>query len=214
MNNQKQHWSELHSEGRINHYSETPTDFAQEVLRIIKPSSKVLELGCGVGNDSMAFAKAGHSVLATDFSEVAITKNSERFKHAPNLIFEVLDISELMKFQDGEFDVIYARLSLHYFSDETTRKIFQEIHRILKPEGFLCFICKSVKDPLYGKGDEIEKDMFEYNGHVRHFFSEEYVSECLGGYFKIEKIESGEEKFYGSKSAFVKVIARVVKHDN
>lgn len=211
MRNQKQHWNKLHKQRSVNHYSDLPSDFAEEVLGIIKPFSLVLELGCGVGNDSAAFAKAGHTVLATDFSEVAIIKNSERFKDIPNLSFEALDISMPMEFKDNHFDVVYARLSLHYFSDKATKKVFKGIHRVLRPNSFLCFICKSIKDPLYGKGEELEKDMFEYDGHLRHFFSEEYVKECLGNNFRIEKIESGEEKFYGKESAFVKLIARVVK---
>lgn len=211
MRDQKQHWDKLHEQGSVDHYSDKPSDFAEEVLITVNPASQVLELGCGVGNDSVAFAKAGHAVLATDFFEVAITKNSERFKDIPNLSFEVLDISRPMEFKDNRFDVVFARLSLHYFSDEITKKAFKEMHRILGPEGFLCFICKSIKDPLYGKGEEIEKDMFEHKGHIRHFFSEEYVRECLGNNFRIKKIESGEEKFYGKESAFVKVIARVIK---
>lgn len=211
MRNQRQHWNELHKQESVNHYLDQASDFAEEVLRITEPSSQVLELGCGVGNDSVAFAKAGHTVLATDFSEVAITKNSERFKDIPNLFFEVLDISMPVEFKDNRFDVVYARLSLHYFSAEITKKVFEEIHRVLRPDGFLCFICKSIKDPLYAKGEEIEKDMFEYDGHVRHFFSEEYVKECLGNNFRIEKIKSGEEKFYGKESSFVMVIVRVVK---
>ena len=79
----------------------------------------------------------------------------------------------------------------------------------LKPDGLLCFVCKSTKDPLYGQGNKIEEDVFEH-GHVRHFFSEEYARKCLERRYKIEKIESGEATYYGDRSAFVKVIARVL----
>jgi len=211
MNNQKQHWNKIHAAGNIDHYSGKPTDFAEEIIKIIPSSLKVLELGCGVGNDSIGFAQAGHTVIATDFSEVAIKKNSERFSHITNLTFKVIDIIEPLQFNDNEFDVVYARLSLHYFTDDVTRLIFNEMCRVLKPNGFLCFICKSKNDPLYGKGVEIEKDMFESDGHIRHFFSEEYAKSLLKNNFKIEKIESGDEKFYGNDSAFIKVIARAAK---
>lgn len=210
MNDQKQLWNKAHQGGEISHYSSTPTEFAEEVIKVIKPSSRVLELGCGVGNDSIAFASAGHQVIATDFSEVAIRKNSERFRDNSNLVFETLDISQPLRFADNEFDVVYARLSLHYFNDEITKKIFSEIQRVLRAEGHLCFICKSINDHLYGKGEEIEKDMFENEGHMRHFFSEEYAVSLLGNNFKIEKIESGDDKFYGSDPAYVKVMAVAV----
>lgn len=211
MHDQKQLWNAAHSDGDIGHYSNTPTEFAKEILRVIPPNSQVLELGCGVGNDSVAFANKGHDILATDFSEIAIQKNKDTYKDISGLTFEVLDMSRPFKFNDNTFDVIYARLSLHYFTDTITRNIFQEIKRVLKPNGLICFICKSVKDPLYGKGEEIEKDMFENEGHVRHFFSESYAKSLLEKDFEIKKMDVGDEQFYGRNSAFVKVVATVNK---
>lgn len=204
MNNQKQLWDKLHKKGKVD--SNKPTNFAKEVQSIFPPKSKILDLGCGVGNDSIYFARLGHQILATDFSEIAIRKDKEHFKDN-NLKFEVLDMSKSMNFPDNTFDVIYARLSLHYFTDKVTKMIFKELHRILKLNGLLMFLCKSMKDPLYGKGEQIEKDMFEEEGHIRHFFSEDYVKECLGTNFKIKRLETGRENFYGDPSAFVKVIA-------
>lgn len=207
MNNQKTHWDQLHEEGKADHYSEHPTDFAEEIIQLVPERLSILELGCGAGNDSNFFAEKGHKVLATDFSDIAIDKNRKRYAHK-NLQFEVLDISKPLGFLDNTFDLVYARLSLHYFTDTTTKRIFKEINRVLKPNGFLCFICKSVKDPLYGKGREIEHDMFDDNGHIRHFFSEGYARECLDGYFKIDLLDSGEKVFYGRPSSYIKVIAR------
>lgn len=211
MNDQKKLWNDVHDKGDIGNYSSTPTELAKEVLEIIPSSSKILELGCGAGNDSVGFANGGHIVVATDFSENAISRNSKRLEDISNATFEALDISKPFEFKDGSFDVVYARLSLHYFHDENTRKIFKEIHRILKPNGPLYFICKSTKDPLYGKGEKIEKDMYELNGHVRHFFSEEYSRELLSDHFIINKLESGEERFYESDSSYIKVFARALK---
>lgn len=211
INDQKIHWDKMHQAGKVNHSSVLgeSTDFAVEVEKIIPPVSSILELGCGDGNDSFYFADKGHKVLATDFSDVAIEKNKEKHKHN-NLIFEMLDVSKSMPFSDNEFDVVYARLSLHYFTDNVTKKIFGEIHQILKPKGYLCFLCKSNIDPLYGRGKQIERDLFEYNGHIRHFFSEDYARECLEGLFEIQKLESGVDHFYGKPSAFIKTIAKKI----
>lgn len=208
MTDQKSYWNELHTQGDIDHYSDRPTDFAIEVSKFISPQAKILELGCGVGNDAAFLAKNGYDVVATDFSDIAIKKNTKRYKTIGNLVFQVLDMSAPLGYEDNTFDVVYARLSLHYFKDEVTQNIFKEIYRVLKPNGLLCFICKSVNDPLYGQGKQLEADMFELEGHIRHFFSEGYVKKFLAGLYNIVKLESGNEKFYGSKSAFVKVIAR------
>lgn len=211
MNEQKKLWNNAHQNGDLKHDLNKPSEFAEEVLKLLPPKSKILELGCGNGNDSVGFAKAGHEVMATDFADVAVKHNSERLGQIPGLTFEVLDMSEPFRFERNEFDAVYARLSLHYFTNETTRRVFGEIKRVLKPNGQLFFICKSTDDPLYGKGDQIESDMFELDGHIRHFFSEDYVGSLLSGGFEIEKLESGSEKFYGYGSSFVKVNARVSK---
>jgi ubiquinone/menaquinone biosynthesis C-methylase UbiE len=150
-------------------------------------------------------------VIATDFAEVAIQKNSQRLKDISNLQFEVLDMTNTFPYSDNEFDVVYARLSLHYFTSEKTREIFSEIFRVLKPNGYLCFVCKSTTDELYGQGVEIEKDMFEENGHVRHFFSEAYTNSLLEAQFKVKKLESQDKKTYTRNASLIKVIAQAIK---
>lgn len=204
MSNQRLLWDKLHKTRQVSLGKQT--NFAKEVQKIIPTQSKLLELGCGNGKDAFYFAQNGHKVTATDFSEVAIENNKKKY-NSRNLQFELLDISKPFNFPDNSFDVIYARLSFHYFTDNVTKEIFKELNRILKPNGLLCFICKSTTDPLYGKGEKIEEDMFEENGHIRHFFSQDYIKECLKGLFTIQKLELGEENFYNSPSTFVKVIA-------
>ena len=204
---QKAYWNSTHAQGAIDRYSAQPTALAEEFVKLLSPQSTVLELGCGAGNDAAFFAQRGHQVTATDFSEVAIDKAKQRYTHIPTLRFREQDMTQPFPFHEDAFDAVYARLSLHYFTHTQTQGLFREIQRILKPGGLLCFMCKSTKDPLYGRGKKIEEDMFEY-GHVRHFFSEAYARKCLENGYTIEKMESGEEIFYGDKSAFVKVIAR------
>lgn len=206
MKDQKQAWNRLQKDDRVNHESKEPTDFAKEIQSLISPKFSILELGCGVGIDSYYFAQNGNKVLGTDFSEVAIDKNKESFKN-PNLTFEVLDISKPFAFPGDIFDLVYARLSLHYFTDKVTKEVFKEIYRILKPGGILAFICKSIKDPLYGQGEQIEKDMFLRSSHVRHFFSKEYAEDVLRKMFEIKKLEEGEDIFYKEQSSFIKIIA-------
>jgi len=86
--------------------------------------------------------------------------------------------------------------------------IYKQFLRVLKQNGLFCFLCKSIGDPICGQGTKIEKDMFELDGHIRHFFNDEYITDLLKNMFKILKVESGEENFYGKKSAYIKVIAR------
>ena len=212
MKDQLAHWNTAHAEQWLHKHSAKQTAYAEEVNAQLPAHATILELGCGEGNDSIYFAEQGHTITATDFSDVAIKQNNERWTH-PNLAFQVQDIRQPLKFGDASFDSVYARLSLHYFTDDTTKCVFREIARVLKPGGTLYFMCKSTDDHIYGQGDEIEKDMYELNGHVRHFFSKEYALELLDdAKLDQENIETGEEMIYDRQSAFIKVIAKKPLH--
>lgn len=207
MKDQLEHWNNAHAQHRLAAYSQQRTEFAQEVNAKLHKYSKILELGCGEGNDSVFFASQGHTVIATDFSDVVIAENNQRPRHRL-LQFKIQDLSQPFIFADDEFDTVYARLSLHYFTDTVTSRIFHEIARVLKPGGVLFFMCKEVTDPIYGKGEKIEDDMFELDGHVRHFFSEPYVNKLLDSAgLLLKSIETGHERIYDRQSAFIKVIA-------
>ncbi|HSH18662.1 MAG TPA: class I SAM-dependent methyltransferase [Candidatus Saccharimonadales bacterium] len=207
MKNQLQHWNHAHEQHWLSAHSQKQTAFAEEVNRQLHPHAKMLELGCGEGNDSLYFAKEGHTVIATDFSDVVIAENNKRLTH-PSLSFRIQDISQPLEFNDGHFDAVYARLSLHYFTDEVTVRIFREIVRVLIPGGHLFFMCKEVSDPIYGKGEKIEDDMFELDGHVRHFFSEPYVRKLLDmSGLQLQSLEASHELIYDRHSAFIKAVA-------
>ena len=96
-------------------------------------SKKILEIGCGVGNDLMQFARAGADVSARD-----ITENAVKLA-AANLAREGYkgDIkqgnAEALDFPDDTFDVVYSHGVLHHTVD--TEKSIGEVRRVLKPGG-------------------------------------------------------------------------------
>ncbi len=141
-----------------------PSAFVDQCLPRFAPNSRILELGCGGGADAEAFARAGHEVVATDFVPAVVEANRLRLVHSPNLTFETMRIDELYPFAAASFDVVYAHLTLHYFTHHITTTSLTEIHRVLTPGGLLLFACKSPADPAYGKGSEIERDMFDFHG--------------------------------------------------
>lgn len=170
--------------------------------------SKILELGCGVGRDAVMFEKKGHSVTATDISKVVVMQNEAKFADS-SVEFVVLDMQKPLPYSSETFDVVFANLSLHYYTDRKTREILKEITRVLKNGGLLVFACKSVDDFHYGSGKEIEKDVFvSASGHVRHLFSIPYAKQLLEGNFDTELLEPAEGEYVGEKGHFVYCIAR------
>lgn len=184
------------------------TDFAREVLDRVPARSRILEIGCGAGDDAAFFAQHGHDVIATDVSHPLVDIAAQRFADIPNVTFRQADVTAPFAMGSQSCDVVYARLSLQYFDDKTTMSIFGEIAWTLRPGGQFFFACRSTEDPLYGKGTQLEPDYFEFEGHTRRFFSPEYATELLtaNGFSKIE-VETGTQKLYGRPSAYVKCAA-------
>jgi SAM-dependent methyltransferase len=180
--------------------------FLDDCLAVLPPASRVLELGCGPGWDAAAMAQAGHAATAIDFAPNVIAANRERFSGMPNLTFIEGRIDAPFPYANERFDAVYAHLTLHYYRDEVTRAIIAEIRRVLSSGGWLMFACKSPQDPAWGRGVEIEPDLFDLNGKVRHFFSEDYARSLIADGFTEIRIESHTGKLYGQKAGWITVI--------
>lgn len=168
-----------------------PSSFARKALKLftLKGALSVLDLGCGTGRDSLFFMENGLHVTAVDVSQAALDKIRR-----PNIRKICADLSDLALEPDS-FNAVYAHLSLHYFDDAATRRIIAGVYQALKPGGVFCLRCKSVKDPLYGRGARVGPDMFEEE-HLRHFFSPEYMQDVLG-VFDACAVTETEEDYYG-----------------
>jgi SAM-dependent methyltransferase len=171
----------------------------------------LLELGCGGGAEACLFARHGYRVVATDFARSALAATCRRAeRRALPVRAEQVDLrTGRLPFATASFDIVYAHLSLHYFDDATTRALFGECRRVLRPAGVLCVRCKSVDDPLYGRGEALGGERFVLDGHIRHFFSRDYLRDLLTGW-QVLSLGRGRGR-YGpgsTSSAFVEAVAR------
>ena len=69
-----------------------------------------------------------------------------------------------------------------------------EICRILKPNGMNIYTVRSTGDGDYKNGIHIGEDLYENDGFIVHFFSEEKVKKITDGFniIDIEKFEEGK----------------------
>lgn len=150
-----------------------PSLFAQQVIEYFPSSGKILELGAGQGQDSRYFAERGYQVTSTDLAEAALTLSQSKIPPAvaANITVQKVDIAKRLPFNDNAFDVVYAHLALHYFSDAATQRIFHELFRVLKKGGILAFLVNAVSDPEYGTGTQLEPDYFQIEDFTKRFFS-------------------------------------------
>ena len=165
----KEYWDESHktySMGKITY--DNWLDKYKDVLD--KCKTKVLDLGCGVGNDTLYLTERGFKVIACDYSDVALKHLKEQLKSVET---KWLDISTPLPFKDTTFDLVIADLSLHYFDGKTTIAIMKEIKRILKPNGHLLARVNSIADKNFGAGNgqKIEDNYYFVEGYNKRFFS-------------------------------------------
>ena len=93
---------------------------------------KVLELGCGLGEASVYFAKQGKEVTASDISsEMLNTVKKVAEKHQVS-VKTLHCVSDKIDCPDNSFYIIYAGNLLHHVDIENTLK---EVSRVLKPNG-------------------------------------------------------------------------------
>ena len=179
-------------------------DWLDQYYNLIKPTRRpILDLGCGLGNDSLYLSKKGFDVISCDYSEEAL-KNVKKI--VSNAKTQNIDISKKLPFNDCEFNVIIADLSLHYFDYKTTMNIMHEIKRVLNVGGILLARVSSVNDYSHGAGmgEEIENNYYFVGGYNKRFFSLEDVNQFFSIIGKVEAKESDILR-YGKIKKFIEV---------
>lgn len=141
--------------------------------------TEILDLGCGIGADTLYLIERGFNVLSCDFSNEALKSIEENI---PNSRTMYLDMLYKFPFEDESFSLIIADLSLHYFDNETTIHIMNEIRRILKKNGILLSRVASVNDFNFGAGigEELEKNFYFEGAYTKRFFDQEDVNKYFG----------------------------------
>jgi SAM-dependent methyltransferase len=164
-----------------------PSLFAETVKAYLPESGKLLELGAGLGQDSAYFTELGYEVTATDL-------NIDHLKELAHDKFAVraVDLRQPLPFEDASFDIIYAHLSLHYFDQHTTEAIFDEIYRMLKPNGLLAFFTNSTDDPEYDTGKQIEPDYFEVDGTLKRYLNVKTAKQFAHAFMPLLVDNNGE----------------------
>ncbi len=106
---------------------------------------KILEIGCGGGQCSIAFAKQGAKCTGLDLSKAQL-KHAEDLakKNKVNIIFKLHDIQTLKGIESNSYDVVFSAFALQYVPNLTV--CFKEVNRVLKKGGVFVF---SFDHPFY-----------------------------------------------------------------
>lgn len=184
-------------------------DDYKDILDKYKDST-ILDLGCGLGANTLYLKERGYKVVAADFSEEALNSINKNIGDVETININLLNDFPL---QDGSYLVVIADLCLHYFDDKTTKNIMKEIKRILKDNGVLLARVARVDDYNFGacEGEEVEHHFYFEGDYTKRFFYEEdvenYFSIVGDVEYKKTSMIRDEEEYSKEKRLFeVKVV--------
>lgn len=94
----------------------------------------ILELGCGGGQCSIAFARQGAIAVGIDLSDEQLAyarqlASREAFDAPPTFVQG--DAADLSRFANASFDVVFSAYALHYVEQIAT--CLAEVNRVLRP---------------------------------------------------------------------------------
>jgi 2-polyprenyl-3-methyl-5-hydroxy-6-metoxy-1,4-benzoquinol methylase len=95
---------------------------------------RVLEIGCGGAQASIAFAKQGAVVTAVDISssEIAFARGLAK-ENDVSIEFHQLDMTDLSPIDSGSQDIVFSAYALNYVDDLLA--CFNDVFRVLKNDG-------------------------------------------------------------------------------
>jgi len=96
---------------------------------------RVLEVGCGTGNFSLALARQGAEVVGLDCSGPMLARAQDQARRQGLAITWVRGLASGLPFMDGSFDGVMCILALDFMTDRET--VLQEMVRVLRPGGFV-----------------------------------------------------------------------------
>ena len=199
LDQQAQHW-EFSFSSKPEMFGLDPSKAAINTLKNFKEKNikKIIELGAGLGRDTIFFAKNSIHVTALDYSSTAIkiiNKKTSENKLSKFISTKIFDVRKKIPFEDNSMEACFSHmLYCMALSTAQLKYLNSEICRILKPGGINIYTARHTEDGDYKNGTHRGGDLYENDGFIVHFFSEEKVRKIADGFniVNIEKFEEGK----------------------
>ena len=186
----------------------TPSLSAKKALKLFqeKKINKIVEIGAGLGRDTIFFAKNSIHTTALDYSASGIkviNQKTNKENLSKYVTAKLFDVREKLPFEDNSIEACYSHmLYCMALTTNDLEKLNNEILRILKPEGINIYTVRHINDGDFQKGIHRGENLYENDGFIVHYFSEKKVNSLLNG-FKNISLEKFEEGTFPRKLFFV-----------
>ncbi len=138
-------WSRAHRE--VTAYQQ----FAQDMGHSLDAQSRVLDIGCGHGNTTLAFWRQGIEGYGLDvlphWSFSAGVQSELDSLKAERPILQTIDLKDYrFPFPENHFDFVFSNMVLEHAQNYA--EMFAEISRVLRPDGFSLHVFPSRYLPI------------------------------------------------------------------
>ena len=198
LDQQSQHW-ETNFSSKPEMFGLNPSYLANKALEIFKEEKifSIIELGAGLGRDSIFFAKNNIKIEALDYSISGLKVINDKIKKNNLSKFastKLFDIRKKLPFPDNSIEGCYSHmLYCMALTKKDLEKLNNEILRVLKPGGLNIYTVRHTNDGDFKNGIHRGEDLYENDGFIVHYFSKEKVNSLLDGFnnISVEKFEEG-----------------------
>ncbi|CAG8439735.1 9721_t:CDS:2 [Scutellospora calospora] len=123
-------------------------NYAAPLSEIIKPGSKILDIGCGSGHWSFEIAQ---EFPDANVYGIDISPNFPVSIKPKNCNFQICNIVEGLPFKDEEFDYVFMRYMVFALKQHQWSQILNEIKRVLKQGGIFECVDRDILPLSAGK---------------------------------------------------------------
>lgn len=113
------------------------------VLSKVRPSDRILDMGCGTGRFTVPMATIANQVVGLDLTPAMLEqarRNADKAGVTPEL--QQGDMCDL-PFPDESFDLVTSMLALMHIPPTDRPRVFSEVSRVLRPGGRAVFGVKN-----------------------------------------------------------------------
>ena len=175
-------------------YTEVVSAVCRETLQCKREDLRILEIGCGAGNNIWFLADEGYRTSGIDLSPTAIEYARKRLSDL-GLVAE-LNVGNAvdLPWESDTFDLVFDRGGLSLNPYPEVARILGEVRRVLKKKGvFYAFTMFGISHPDRRFGMEVSRNTYDNftdglfcNAGMISFFSFDTIAELFGQFSLVE----------------------------
>lgn len=175
--------------GTTNYWGRKPSQLCLAVLEMVPPERplRLLDIGCGEGQNAVFFARTGYEVSTFDLSSVGVEKTLRAAENAKVVVNAFQ--ADLLTFRlSEEYDILFSSGTLHFIPEPLRHEIFGHYRGHTVSGGINAFSIL-VKKPFIAKAPDsdasaqrfVSGELFTHYHDWKIDLCNEAIFDCMSG---------------------------------